>query len=257
MRVLIVDDEPLALDRLSDLLKQIENVELVGDAGTGTAALSQINVLKPDIVFLDIEMPKLDGFDVVESLARLESPAEHSPLICFVTAFPHFALDAFDCGALDFLCKPVRLQRLNKTIERARFAIEGREAKRRLTTLSAQLDVLRDKHVHPSDQSIWVQRSGEQLRLPISTVDWIESDGEYVRLHVGERTFLVRKSLSSIVQELSNGGFIRVHRSAAINRSRLTAVRRRQSGMKVVLVSGVELPVGRRFKSEVDALIER
>lgn len=252
MRVLSVDDEPLALNRIADLLAQIDDIELVGELKGGAQAVEAIRTLQPDLVLLDIEMPRLNGFDVVEVLATAESTAATAPLICFVTAYPHFAIEAFETGALDFLCKPIRLQRLVKTIDRARTALDHRESDRRLDELSKQLEALRRTHAQPADRVLWIPNRGEVVRLPIPSLEWLEADGEYVRLHCGESSFLWRNSLSSIVEELAGDGFIRVHRSFAINSDRLRAVFRKGGGMKVILESGIELPVGRRFRNQVD-----
>lgn len=253
MRVLSVDDEPLALNRIADLLGQIDDIELVAELKGGTQAVEAIKNLRPDLVLLDIEMPRLSGFDVVEALAGAERDPETTPLICFVTAYPHFAIEAFETGALDFLCKPVRLQRLIKTIDRAKTALGRRESERRLGELSKQLDTLRQAHAQPVDRVLWVQNRGEMVRLPIPSLDWLEADGEYVRLHCGEASFLWRNSLTSIVEELAGDGFIRIHRSFAINGDRLRAISRKHGGVKVILESGIELPVGRRFRDQVNA----
>src|SRR5690348_14965062 len=142
LRTLVIDDEPLAIDRLVDLLGQVEQVEVVGSATSGADAISKIDRLKPDLLLLDIEMPKIDGFDIVESLRQNGGEAADPPLICFVTAYPHFAADAFETGALDFLCKPVRLSRLQKMIERAAVAMKQREAEQRFNDLFVQLESL-------------------------------------------------------------------------------------------------------------------
>jgi DNA-binding LytR/AlgR family response regulator len=255
VRVLIVDDEPLALDRLSDLLDQVEDVEIVGALHSAPEALAAIQALRPDLVLLDIEMPRLDGFDIVESLLHHDVQAETAPLICFVTAYPQFASEAFETGALDFLCKPVRLARLEKTIARTKTAMDRREAARRLHELSLQLEGLRRTHGETEDRSLWVQQRGEMVRLDIAKLDWLEAEGEYVRLHSGETSFLLRTSITALTDDLSADGFVRVHRSIAINRDRLAAVRRRRNGMKIVLDSGIELPVGRKFRRQIDTIV--
>ena len=259
VRVLICDDEPLALDRLHDLLAQCSSVELVGAVTGGQEALDRIGALAPDLLMIDIEMPRLDGFDVVETLLRRDWPDPDAvPLICFVTAYPQFATEAFESGALDFLSKPVRLARLEKTIDRARRALEQREALRRLGELSEQLEALRRSR-HPEDQgSLWIHRGGEMVRLDVGSLDWLEAEGEYVRLHSGGRSYLFRGSISALTERLAPSGFVRIHRSVAINRERLAAVRRaRGGGMKVNLTTGVELPVGRKFRDHIEAIVNR
>ena len=259
VRVLICDDEPLALDRLSDLLRECPTVELVGAFQSGHEVLENIESLHPDLIMLDIEMPRLDGFDVVEALLRRSWPdPETVPLICFVTAYPQFATEAFESGALDFLSKPVRLRRLERTIARAAAALEQREAVIRLRELSAQLEALRRSSRPEEERSLWIHRSGELIRLDIAGLDWLQAEGEYVRLYAGERSYLFRASISAMAEQLSPHGFVRIHRSAVINADRLTAVRlARGGGMKASLSSGVELRVGRTFRDKVRALTIR
>ena len=256
LRVLVVDDEQIALDRLSDLLAQIPAVEIVGAAKTGDEAVAQIARMQPHLVFLDVEMPKMDGFDVIESLGpRLADRHVPAPLFSFVTAYPQFATEAFDTGALDFLCKPVRLSRLERTIERARTALNEREAARRLNQLSTQLEELSQARVAAQDRSLWLQHRGEAVRVTVADVDWIEADGEYVKVHVDERSFLLRSSIRAMAEQLADHGFVQIHRSSLINRDRMQAMRWTRTGMRVLLDSGTELSVGRKYRNAVRALV--
>ena len=256
LRVLVVDDEQIALDRLCDLLGQIRSIEIVGTAKTGQEAVAQIARMQPHLVFLDVEMPKMDGFDVIESLkTRLAAREAPAPLFCFVTAYPQFAIEAFETGALDFLCKPVRLSRLERTIERAQIALREREASRRLEQLSDQLQELRRARAGAQDRNLWLHHRGEAVRVTVADVDWIEADGEYVNLHVGARSFLLRSSIRSMADQLGSYGFVQVHRSSLINRERLRSMRWTRTGMKVLLDSGIELPVGRKYRDAVRALV--
>ena len=249
LRALIVDDEPLAIDRLADLLGKIDGVEIVGSAASGSEALDSMASLRPDLALLDVEMPKIDGFDVVERLTRQDWPGGRpTPLIAFVTAFPQFALDAFDTGALDFLCKPVRLARLEKTIARARAALGLLEGPDRLEELSGKLDHLRESRLPRDERSLWINRRGGMVRVDIAAVDWIEAEGEYVKLHVGDTAHMLRTPIGYLTTELENEGFVRVHRSAAINRNRLKGIRRSRQGVSVLLESGAEVPLGRTFR---------
>ena len=256
LRVVSVDDEQIALDRLTDLLEQIPSIEVLGTAKTGVEALAQISRMQPHLVFLDVEMPKMDGFDVIEALGpRLANREVPAPLFCFVTAYPQFATEAFETGALDFLCKPVRLSRLERTIARARTALNEREAARRLERLSNQLEELRQARSATQDKSLWLQHRGEAVRFTAADVDWIEADGEYVKVHVGERSFLLRSSIRAMAGQLASYGFTQIHRSSVINQDRLQAVRWTRTGMKVLLDSGEELSVGRKFRNQVRALV--
>jgi DNA-binding LytR/AlgR family response regulator len=256
LRVLAVDDEPIALDRVADMVANIADVELVGSVLSGPEALESIRELRPDLLLLDIEMPRLDGFDVVEALCREQAHGDgDTPLICFVTAYPQYASTAYETGALDFLCKPIRLPRLEKAIARAKHALEQRESMRRLQELSRQLDELRRVREVEPERAFWVRHRGELVRLDVADVDWVKAEGEYVRLHASDRSYLLRTSIAAFSSQFGGAGFVRVHRSAAINRHRLRAVRRSRSGTLIILTPGVEVPVGRKFRKVVDELL--
>ena len=255
LRILIADDEQLALDRLGDLLAQLKQIELVGATQSGAEAISLAEKLRPDLIMLDIEMPKIDGFDVVEALARRAPEGlGQPPLVCFVTAFPHFAASAFDTGALDFLCKPVRASRLEETIDRARRAISQRDASVRLEELSGQLDRLREtRRGSATETSLWVHQRGQMLRIAFDSLEWVEAEGEYVRLHVDGQSFLLRGSISALADRLADHGFLRIHRSTIINQSRIKTIKSNRSRISAVLDSGQELSVGRKYRPAVRA----
>ena len=248
LRTLVIDDEPLAIDRLVDLLGQVEQVEVVGSATSGAEAISKIGQLKPDLLLLDIEMPKIDGFDVVESLRQNGGEAADPPLICFVTAYPHFAADAFETGALDFLCKPVRLSRLQKMIERAAVAMKQREAEQRFNDLFAQLETLRQTRSPQSERIIWLHHRGEMIRIPVDAIDWVKAEGEYVRLQLPDHSYLLRNSVTAVATDLVNEGFVRIHRSVIVNARRIARIRSSRNAVRLELIDGTELPVGRRFR---------
>jgi len=256
LTILIADDEPLARDRLAGLIAELADVDMVAAAASGAEAIELIDKHRPDLVMLDVEMPKVDGFDVVETMARHAGEADgQPPLVCFVTAYPQFAANAFDCGALDFLCKPVRLSRLEETIRRARRALAERDAFTRLEELSGQLDRLREaRSTTPSEASLWVQQRGQMTRIPFEALDWVEAEGEYVRLHCRDQSYLMRGSISALADRLADHGFIRIHRSAIINEARINAVKSGRAGVNVLLSNGLTLPVGRKFRSPVRAL---
>ncbi|MGK6318209.1 LytR/AlgR family response regulator transcription factor [Sphingomonas sp. DT-204] len=257
IRLLLCDDEPLAIERLRDLAARIPDVEVVGVASNGRAALDAIAELAPDVAMLDVEMPALDGFDVVEALALAGGP---SPLIVFVTAYPQFAAHAFDSGAIDFLTKPVRLARLETAIERVRRAIEDRSAAARLVDLARQLEVLRAERHSDSGESgyLWVQRRGESVRIALGEVDRVQAEGEYVRLYHGAVSYLHREPISSLIERFDPARFLRIHRSHIVNRDRVASIRRRPAGgYTIVTVDGEQLPVGRNYRAVVRDLVGR
>ena len=258
LRTFMCDDEPRALDRLRGLLEDLPGIVLVGEALNGRELLEAILDARPDLVFLDIEMPQLDGFDVVDAMARLDWPSE-PPLIVFVTAHPEHAADAFDSGALDFINKPVRLNRLERAIERARTALERAEAHRRMGELSRQLDELkRLRSVADEESQIWVRSAAGTTKLDMRDVEWIAAEGEYVRLHADTTTYLQRGSLSEAVAGFARFGFLRVHRSAAVNTNQIAALERGPWGaLSLRMRSGAEVPVGKKHRAGVQAMIGR
>lgn len=256
VRLLICDDEPLATNRLSALLDRCEDVAVVGIARSGPEALERIGELHPDAVLIDVEMPVLDGFDVVEALAAEADGA--TPLIIFVTAYPQFATNAFDSGAIDFLTKPVRYSRLEKAIDRLQRAIDDRSARRRLDELSQQLDQLRSDRQggRGEGKRLWVSRRGEMVSIALDKLDRISAEGEYVRLYQGDRTYLHRSSIVAILPNLDQHRFVRIHRSHIVSLESIAAVRRRPAGgYRIVTAAGDMLPVGRTYHTVLRAVL--
>lgn len=254
IRLLLCDDEALALQRLGDMLARFPDVEIVATASDGREAIERIVEFAPDAVLLDVEMPYLDGFDVVEEVIRR---GEACPLIVFATAFPRFATLAFETGAIDFLTKPVRQARLETTLERIRGALADRSARERLVELSRQLETLRRTGSGGTDDPhIWIQRRGETVRVSLQRIDWIRAEAEYVRIVVGQASYLHREPLSDFLTRLDEAEFLRVHRSLIVNRRRVGAVRRNPTGSyRLTMEDGTDLPVGRSYRKAVRNLI--
>jgi DNA-binding LytR/AlgR family response regulator len=256
LRAVLCDDEPLALDRLGDMIVRIDDIEVAGIAANGKVALEVIAGQRPDVVFLDIEMPGLDGFDVVEELARSGGAA---PLIVFVTAYPEFAAHAFDSGAIDFLTKPVRLGRLETAIDRVRRAIDDRSAQDRLLEIVRQLEHLREERETHAEREhyLWIGQRGEMVRVDLDAIVWVQAEGEYVRLHLGNASHLHREPISSLVNRLDPARYLRIHRSFIVDRDRIVSVRRRPTGGYIIRIDdGPELPVGRNYRAEARALAD-
>lgn len=241
LRALIVDDEPLAVRRLTHSLAAFDDIEVVETTTSARQAVELIEVLRPDIVFLDISMPGLGGFDVAASV-----PDDHKPAIIFVTAFDRHAARAFDTDAADYLMKPVAPDRLGAAIGKARTWLRGRVA-----TAPAPTGRLGDS------DSLWVHRRGEFARVPIAAIEWIEAEGDYVRLHA-EGGGLMRGTLTALVDRLDPQVFVRVHRSAVCRCQAITGLKRKSTGAVVALLaSGAEAPVGRSYVSGVRTLLTR
>lgn len=250
MRVAVCDDEILGVERMVRMLSRIDDIAVEGSAHNGRELLTLIREAAPDAVFLDIEMPALDGFDVVEALADAGLPKP--PLIVFVTAFPQFAAHAFDTGAIDFLIKPVRFSRLETAVGRLRAVLDQRDARRRLDELAGQLGALRAEGMAAPANEIWVHRRAERVRVDLDAVDLVRAEGEYVRLFIGDQSFLHRASIGSITARLDPARFMRVHRSYVVRLDLIAKIRRKTTGgYSLMLAGGNEVPLGRLYRADL------
>ena len=246
LRVLLVDDEPLALDRLTALFGDLDGVELVGTAREGREAAERIAALRPDLVMLDIQMPGKSGLRVAADL-----PEEARPEIVFVTAFEQYAPDAFDVEAADYLLKPVRLDRLRQAVERARRRRAMREAVERVRTSAAPVVGEEGRYA----QAIWVQVRGGRIRLPIERIEWIEAAKDYAMLHTATRSHIHRASMSALEALIDPAELIRVHRSTFVRPSLVTGVQRLGKGLFALeMRDGAVVQVG---PSYAKAVLER
>jgi two-component system LytT family response regulator len=236
MRCLLVDDEPLARERFRTLLREAEaDVEVVAEAEGGQEAVSLIHEEEPDVVFLDVQMPVLDGFDVVDLLP------ERRPHIVFVTAYDEYAIQAFDVHALDYLTKPVRLERLSEALDRAREAISAGGS------ASGDLDGLRSSRQDKPLQRLTVH-VGRRLRVvPLDEVRWIETDDGLVFAHTADGRYRTDFTLGELEERLPSDRFVRIHRSTIVNLDEVHEVVPEPAGTRVLrLGDGTELKVARR-----------
>jgi len=227
LRVLVVDDEAIARRNLALLLDRDPDVGAVVECDSGQAAIDEMRRTKPDLLFLDVQMPECDGFDVLELMGP-DMPAA----VIFVTAYDEYALRAFDAGALDYLLKPFDDARFARALQRAksRLALEPSPDRRPVTRLV-------------------VKNRGQTLFLDASDVDWIEAANYYACLHVGGVTHILRRSLQTLEGELDANTFVRIHRSIIVNRAKVRALELQSSGeYEVALHSDVRLPLSRRFR---------
>jgi len=253
LRVLAVDDELLALRRLELLLRRIPEAELVGAAQTGADALTQIADLRPDVVLLDIRMTGLSGLDVA---AALQAP--DAPLVIFVTAFDEFAARAFELSAIDYVVKPVDLGRLRQALTKAAERLETLDAKLQIAELRQIVTALRANRVAATEpgQDIWVQRRGQYMRLPLNGIEWAEAERDYVRLHAGAESYLLRQTLTALQARLGTERYLRIRRSAIVRADRVQSIRKAGYGdVRVRLVSGQELRVGRTYLRKIRGLL--
>lgn len=249
LRVMIVEDEPLATRRLVRLLKPLPEIEIVALAENGRRALELIEAARPNLLLLDIEMPGLNGFDLLERL-----PAGAAPAVVFVTAFDGYALKAFRVRAADFLLKPVVPDQLEAALAQARRDLASREVEHKLAELQEMMAALRKRagEAAPYDREFWVHARSERIRVPTGEIDWIEADKDYVRLHAGTRCFLVNALIGSVESRLDPTEFMRVHRSAIVRLDRIRSVHRRRYGvLDIELAEGATVRVGRKYAPRV------
>ena len=250
-RVLIVDDEPLARGRLRALLEKEPDAEIVGEAAHGLEAVDRIGELKPDLVFLDIQMPELDGFGVLASI-----DPEHRPLIIFVTAFDQFAVKAFEARALDYLLKPYDRERFQAAFRRA-----VDELKRATPApVQAKVDGLvndLDAAGRSSDR-LAIKSNGRILLIRPGDIDWVGAADNYVELHIGTETHLIRETISAWEKRLNAVQFLRISRSAIVNLDRVKELQPLFHGeYAVILFNGVRLTLARSQRDKVDQLLGR
>jgi len=241
LSVLIADDEPLAREGIR-LLLQDEEAEIAGEAASGKEALKQINYFKPDLVYLDVQMPEMDGFEVLSALE-----AESLPYIIFVTAYDQYALRAFEVNAIDYLLKPLDEERFRISFQRAKSMIEKEERK----DLRENLQALRGYLKRKTPERILVKTGGRIYFIRVPEIDWIEAQGNYVLLHVGKESHLIREPIGELEAQLQGGGFLRIHRSTLVNVERIRELRQLLHGdYRVWLHDGTQLTLSRRYRNK-------
>jgi two-component system LytT family response regulator len=249
IRAVIVDDEPLARRRIRSLLGEAGDVEVVAECANGREAIQAIEGSPPDLLFLDIQMPELDGFDVLQAIG-----VGRVPVVIFVTAYDQFALRAFEAHAMDYLLKPFDDERFEAALQRARERIRqqrGGDLDRRLRAL---LEEVRGDRGYL--QRLVVPTGQRSVFVRTEEIDWIEAERNYVRLHVGGRAHLLRENLSRIESALDPAAFCRIHRSTIVNVDRIQAVESLFGGeYLVVLHDGTKLTSGRSYRRSLHALM--
>jgi two-component system LytT family response regulator len=234
MRALIVDDEALARSKLLRMLRAFPDVDVIGEASDGASALLLTAQLRPDVIFLDVQMPEVDGFDVAASLP------DGAPALVFVTAFDQYALRAFDAQAADYLLKPVEPERLARTVQRLRERVRG----------AARPSVGMPAHLMIADR-------GQTHVVRCADIEWLEAADNYVNIHLAGRSLLMRRTLAALLNDLEPA-FVRTHRGAAVALAAVLAVRPRGKGdATVVLRSGVEVPCSRQHRETLMQRLQR
>ena len=264
LRALVVDDEPLSRERIVRLLEGDDVVEVVGECGDGAAAVREIRAQSPDLVLMDVQMPEMDGFAVLRALGPGQVPR-----VVFVTAFDRYAIRAFEVHALDYVLKPFTPERLREAVRRAAARAQGRrEADTRLLALLEDMERAQRtlRHALPAApraeapdepaRRIPVKTGDRTIFVPVERVDWLEAEGNYVRLHAGKERHLIRATMAAMEAQLDRRRFVRIHRSTIVNLERVREVRPWFAGdCIVVLDDGRELRLSRRYRDRLDALL--
>jgi two-component system LytT family response regulator len=250
-RVLIVDDEPLARRGIRQLLAPYPEFEVAGEARNGREALRLLEALKPDLLFLDIQMPGLDGFGVLRAYG-----IERMPIVVFVTAYDEFAVRAFEAQALDYLIKPLSESRFRTTMGRVRERLRVADA---LATAARLTALLKGLPVPAAGHRIAVPTDDGEMLLDPGEIDWIEADDYYAAVHASGRRYRVRESLAALELRLDSARFVRVHRSAIVRLDQIRELRQAPGGggSEILLRDGTRLPVSRRRQSDLRLLLRQ
>jgi two-component system, LytTR family, response regulator len=250
IRTLIVDDEPLARDGVRLHLEDHEDIEIIGECTGGEDAVGRIEADQPDLVFLDIQMPGLDGFGVLEALGP-----EKLPAVIFVTAYDQFALRAFEASAVDYLLKPFEAERFDKALERVRIQMRGQNPdamSERLRNLVATLGG-RERFL----ERMVARTNGRILILRVDDVDWIEAAANYVRVHIGTKQYLVRETMTNLETRLDPEKFLRIHRSVIVRKDRIKELEPLfQGDYSIILVDGSRLTSSRGYRDRIQNFLQ-
>jgi len=249
IRAIIADDEPLARRGVRQLLASHKDITVVAETRNGRETIRALRELKPDLLFLDVQMPNLDGFDVVKEIGP-----KSMPVLIFVTAYDEFAVRAFEAQALDYLVKPLEVSRFTQALERVREQLRSAKAVNISRKLAALLAMREQQRVK---QGILVHTPSGELVIDAEEIDWIEADDYYAAIHSHQVRHLVRESLASLEKRLDHSRFLRTHRSAIVNVDRVAELRRETGETWLILRDGVRIPLSRRRRAQVIRLIKR
>ncbi|HEX8288896.1 MAG TPA: LytTR family DNA-binding domain-containing protein [Pyrinomonadaceae bacterium] len=245
IKVLIVDDEPLARRRIRSLLTNHENMEIVGECADGSEAVEAIENLSPDLMFLDVQMPEMDGLSVIKIRA-----GKPMPLIIFVTAYNNYGLDAFDSYAVDYLLKPFDAKRFEKALEKAAARLSANKNADSQAYLSELVNKIEQREKYCKHLAI--RQNGRVFLVKTEEIEWIEAERNYVRLHVGQESYLRREAIGNIEEKFDSAQFRRIHRSIIVNINFIKELLLTSSSdYRIVLLSGKELTLSRNFQKNL------
>jgi len=250
VRTIISDDEPLARELLTNYLKHESDVEIVACCASGEETVTAIQETNPDLVLLDVQMPGMDGFEVLRHI-----PKGKMPVIIFVTGRDEFALKAFESNALDYLLKPFDRERLHKAISRAREEVGHLREGLANDSLRSLLESLKPDPKNP--ERLLIRVGGRIFFVKTNEIDWIESDGNYARIHVGHESHLLRETMNALAERLDASRFLRVHRSAIVNIDRIKELEIvSQSESQITLKDGTRIPMSRSYREKLGGLLK-
>jgi two-component system LytT family response regulator len=256
IRVVIADDERLARQKIRTLLESEPNISVVAECQDGRQAVSAINCFRPDLLLLDIQMPDLDGFQVLS-----EIPAPELPAVIFTSAYDQYAIRAFEAHALDYLLKPFDRERLHNAIQRARIDLlktEDRDITHKLLELLSHVKSGASPASADSQNRLVIKAKGRVIFLDVEEIDWVEAAANYVRVNVGKESYLLRETISRTSERLDPDEFIRIHRSTIVNVRKIKELIPVNSGEYiVVLKSGKELSCSRGYRALLQRIIEK
>jgi two-component system, LytTR family, response regulator len=245
IKSLIVDDEPLARERIREMLKVDPEIEIVGECGNGQGAVKAVQENPPDLIFLDVQMPEMDGFAVMEAINKYANP-----IVIFVTAFDQYAVQAFEVYALDYLLKPFDRERFEKALQRAKSQIQREKSKDMNQKIFAMLEELKGKPAYI--ERVVIKSEGHVFFLRTDDIDWVEAEGNYVCLHTGKKTHLLRETITTLESELDPKKFLRIHRSTIVNIDRIQELHSWFHGdYRVVLQDGTQLTLSRNYRDRL------
>jgi two-component system, LytTR family, response regulator len=250
IRVLVADDEPLARRGVRQLLATHADMTVAGESRNGPETLRALDQWAPDLLFLDVQMPEMDGFEVLRARG-----ADRMPAVVFVTAHDQFAVRAFEAHALDYLVKPLHIERFEAALGRVRERLRMMEAAERAARLTALLAAERAQRERNGVERLVVSTATNAFVIPVAEIDWISADDYYACLHVGAKDHLLRESLTSLEARLDSRHFARVHRSAIVQLDRIRELRATPQGDEVVLRNGSRVPVSRRKRAMLEDLL--
>jgi two-component system LytT family response regulator len=253
LKTLVVEDEPVTREHICALVNEDPELELLRGCETVAEALEAIAAQRPDLLLLDVQLPGEDGFSLLEALAE-------PPAVIFITAYDKYALKAFEVHALDYLLKPFDRERFQKAVQRAKVQVRSAQAEDVLQRMRALLVQIRegtgpDASSSPAPlERLMIKSSGRIFFLTVDEIDWIEAEGNYPRLHVGQEAYRLRETLSALEQKLDSRRFVRIHRGSIVNLDRVQEIQLWFHGDYVILLkNGTKLTLSRRYKAKVEA----